>query len=92
MTTTTRSTPSSPQAVVPLWQRPQVQRWLRNNGVPIMMSLPAVLLLFVFAYLPMFGIVIAFKEYRFDQGILGSEWIGLTNFKFLFGGWFILAG
>ena len=50
-----------------------------------MMSLPAVLLLFVFAYLPMFGIILAFKEYRFDQGILGSAWIGLTNFRFLFG-------
>jgi putative aldouronate transport system permease protein len=50
-----------------------------------MMSLPAVLVLFVFAYLPMFGIIIAFKEYRFDKGILGSDWIGLTNFKFLFG-------
>jgi putative aldouronate transport system permease protein len=49
------------------------------------MSLPAILLLFIFAYLPMFGIILAFKEYRFDQGILGSEWIGLTNFRFLFG-------
>lgn len=61
------------------------QRWGRNNGAPLMMALPAMLLLFVFAYLPMFGIIIAFKEYRFDQGILGSAWIGLTNFKFLFG-------
>lgn len=61
------------------------RRWLRDNGAPIMMSLPAVIFLFIFAYLPMFGIIIAFKEYRFDQGILGSEWIGFTNFKFLFG-------
>jgi putative aldouronate transport system permease protein len=49
------------------------------------MSLPAVLLIFVFAYVPMFGIIIAFKEYRFDKGIFGSEWIGFTNFRFLFG-------
>ena len=61
------------------------KRWVRNNGAPIMMSLPAVLVLFVLAYLPMFGIIIAFKEYRFDKGILGSDFIGLTNFKFLFG-------
>jgi putative aldouronate transport system permease protein len=40
--------------------------------------------LLVFAYLPMLGIVIAFKDYRFDQGILGSRWIGFYNFKFLF--------
>ncbi len=61
------------------------KRWVRNNGAPIMMSLPAVIVLFIFAYLPMFGIIIAFKEYRFDEGIFGSAWIGLTNFKFLFG-------
>ena len=48
------------------------------------MALPGVLVLFVFAYLPMFGIIIAFKEYRFDQGILGSKWIGFYNFKYLF--------
>ncbi|HEY3340398.1 MAG TPA: ABC transporter permease subunit [Anaerolineae bacterium] len=60
-------------------------RWSRNNGAPIMMSLPALIVIFIFAYLPMFGIIIAFKEYRFDKGILGSAWIGLTNFKFLFG-------
>ena len=65
--------------------RPRYRRWLRLNGAPIMMSLPAILVLFVFAYLPMFGIIIAFKEYRFDKGIFGSEWIGLTNFRFLFG-------
>ncbi len=68
-----------------LQRHPRLQRWIRNNGAPLMMCLPAILLLFVFAYLPMFGVIIAFKEYRFDAGILGSEWIGLTNFKFLFG-------
>jgi putative aldouronate transport system permease protein len=66
-------------------RRSRWQRWRRNNGAPLLMSLPAILLLFVFAYLPMFGIILAFKEYRFDQGILGSQWIGFTNFKFLFG-------
>lgn len=40
--------------------------------------------LFIFNYLPMFGIVIAFKNYKFDLGILGSEWVGFENFKFLF--------
>ena len=49
------------------------------------MSLPGVVLLFIFAYLPMLGIVIAFKDYRFNLGILGSEWVGFQNFRFLFG-------
>ena len=63
--------------------RKSLQRWVRNNGAPLLMSLPCILHLFIFAYLPMFGIIIAFKRYRFDQGIFGSEWIGLYNFRFL---------
>lgn len=39
------------------------------------------ILLFIFNYIPMFGIIIAFKDYRYDTGIFGSEWIGLDNFK-----------
>jgi len=50
-----------------------------------MMMLPGLLVLFVFAYLPMFGIIIAFKDYRAYQGVLGSQWVGLKNFQYLFG-------
>lgn len=40
------------------------------------------LLVFVFNYIPMFGIIIAFKNYRYDRGIFGSEWIGFKNFEY----------
>ena len=50
-----------------------------------MMALPGVIMLFVFAYLPMIGLVIAFKDYKFAEGIWGSAWVGLDNFRFLFG-------
>jgi putative aldouronate transport system permease protein len=50
-----------------------------------LMALPGLLFLLVFAYLPMFGLVIAFKDYRFADGILGSAWVGFDNFRFLFG-------
>lgn len=40
------------------------------------------LFLFVFNYIPMGGIIIAFKNYKFNLGILGSEWIGLRNFEY----------
>lgn len=43
-----------------------------------------VLLVFIFSYLPMFGIVIAFKNYNFAKGIFGSPWVGLQNFEFFF--------
>jgi len=45
---------------------------------------PRLLVLVVFAYLPMFGIIIAFKDYRAYQGVLGSRWVGLKNFYYLF--------
>lgn len=50
-----------------------------------LMSLEAIpmLLVFVFSYIPMFGIIIAFKDYKYRRGIFGSEWVGLKNFDFL---------
>lgn len=43
-----------------------------------------ILLVFVFNYLPMAGIVIAFKNYKYNLGIFGSKWVGIDNFKFFF--------
>jgi putative aldouronate transport system permease protein len=44
--------------------------------------IPAFMLLFVFTYIPMYGIAIAFKEYSPYKGLLGSEFVGLKNFAF----------
>lgn len=49
-----------------------------------LLALPAVLLLLVFSYIPMAGLVLAFKDYRFDLGVFKSPWVGLQNFKFFF--------
>ena len=48
------------------------------------LALPGVILLLIFNYLPMFGIVIAFKRYVPLKGIWGSDWCGVDNFKFFF--------
>lgn len=48
------------------------------------LAVPGVLLLLIFNYIPMFGIVIAFKRYIPLKGIWGSDWCGLDNFKFFF--------
>lgn len=42
-----------------------------------------ILLVFVFSYLPMGGIIIAFKDYNYSKGIFGSDWVGLKNFEFM---------
>ena len=48
------------------------------------MLIPATAIIIIFAYLPMSGLVLAFKNYRFDLGVFGSEWNGIENFRYLF--------
>lgn len=48
------------------------------------MVLPAALFFLVFSYLPMAGMVLAFKKFNYTEGIFGSPWAGLENFKFFF--------
>lgn len=48
------------------------------------MCLVPMLLIFVFKYIPMFGIILAFKNYSYNLGILGSPWVGFKNFEFFF--------
>ncbi|MGG1516344.1 ABC transporter permease subunit [Paenibacillus oryzisoli] len=50
----------------------------------LLMILPTALLCLLFSYIPMAGIVIAFKKYNYTGGIFGSPWAGLDNFKFFF--------
>ncbi len=51
----------------------------------LMMLIPAFIYFIVFHYIPLYGVVIAFKDYKFTEGILGSSWAGLKHFKHLFG-------
>ena len=50
-----------------------------------LMVLPGLLYLLINNYMPMFGIIIAFKKMNYSKGIFGSDWAGLSNFRFLFG-------
>lgn len=49
------------------------------------LSIIPIALVFLFSYVPMFGIIIAFKDYKFAKGIFGSDWNGIDNFKYLLG-------
>lgn len=46
--------------------------------------LPGLIYLFINNYMPMPGLVVAFKQYNARQGIYGSKWVGLKNFEYLF--------
>ncbi len=49
-----------------------------------LLIIPGVILVFIFSYVPMFGIVIAFQKFVPAKGILRSAWVGLDNFRYLF--------
>ncbi len=55
-----------------------------NNLALTLIALPGMLYLLINNYLPMAGLVLAFKNYSFAKGIWGSPWNGLKNFRFLF--------
>lgn len=57
---------------------------LKRYRALFLMVLPGFIYLFINNYLPMFGIIIAFKNINYRKGILGSDWIGLKNFEYLF--------
>lgn len=61
-----------------LWERIKQQKLL------LLMLIPGLALTFVFRYIPMYGVLIAFKDYNPLKGVMGSEWIGFEEFiKFL---------
>ncbi|MBL8165119.1 MAG: sugar ABC transporter permease [Anaerolineae bacterium] len=56
----------------------------RRNLTWFLMALPALVWIFVFKYLTLFGVWIAFTNYKVRRGVFGSEFVGLDNFRFLF--------
>lgn len=59
------------------------QKYIRY--IPLyLMALPGVIYMIINNYLPMAGLVVAFKDYNVQKGIWGSDWIGFKNFEYLF--------
>ncbi len=59
-------------------------RQIYKNRIYLLMVLPAVIWFLVFCYIPMGGIVIAFKDYSFYKGFADSPWVGFKWFEMLF--------
>lgn len=57
---------------------------LRENWVKWLMILPAAIVVILMCYIPMGGIVLAFKEYNYHDGIFGSPWVWFKNFTYFF--------
>jgi len=57
-----------------------------RNLVVYALFIPVAIYFIVFHYLPMFGLLMAFENFRVTKGVFGSEWVGLSNFVELFTG------
>ncbi|MFC5466331.1 ABC transporter permease [Lederbergia graminis] len=80
-------------AEAPINRKPDISRkankknlWKRiwEHRIFYLFLLPGVIWFFIFSYIPMYGITIAFKDFNFAQGIFGSPWAGLKYFKQFF--------
>ena len=63
-----------------LWDQRVVKEVRRNASLYVLVAIP-ILFLIVFSYAPMYGVQIAFKDYRPSRGIWESEWVGLRYFR-----------
>jgi len=66
-------------------RHPNKRRFFRREDLPLyIMALPTIIFLLMFCYAPMFGLVMAFQDFKVDKGFFGSQFVGFQNFKFLF--------
>lgn len=65
-------------------EQPKFRLDLRKHWQKHLMLLPMVVLLFIFSYIPMVGIVMAFQNYVPSKGYFGSQWAGWQWFKYMF--------
>ncbi|MGV2787867.1 sugar ABC transporter permease, partial [Clostridium perfringens] len=63
-------------------------RWHKQDTELTLLALPTTIWYILFSFLPMFGIIIAFKNFKISGGFLSnvfnSPWVGFKNFEFLF--------
>lgn len=71
--------PSLKPVSAPVW------RDLKRDKYLYLLILPGILVVFVFSYMPMYGIILAFKDYKIKSGIMFSSWCGLDQFTRFFG-------
>ena len=81
MTQITRRSPAGPAQ----YNKKGLLRTLGGQWQLMLMSVPMLLYVLLFNYAPMWGWITAFQDYKPKVGITGSKWVGMDNFKWLFG-------
>lgn len=66
-----------------------IRRDFKKNKYVYLMILPVIAFFIIFSYWPMYGVIIAFKDYSPGKGIWGSNWVGLKNFKDFFSSYYV---
>lgn len=64
-------------------KRKRKKNEFRQNLSLTLLALPSIIMIFIFNYIPLYGLVLPFKKFNVVKGILGSPWCGFDNFKFL---------
>ncbi|OMF21098.1 protein lplB [Paenibacillus sp. FSL H8-0548] len=66
-------------------KRAHIMRSILKNKWLYLMIFPGLLYILIYKYIPMYGLIISFQNYKSYHGILGSEWVGFEHFERLFG-------
>lgn len=67
-------------------KKPTVINTFRRDWQLWIMVIPAIIIIIVFQYIPMYGIQLAFRKYSYATGITGGKWVGLKYFQQFFSG------
>ena len=62
----------------------RIARNVVRNRYIYLLLLPGVVFFIIFSYVPMYGVTLAFKEFKIGKGVLGSPWVGFANFVTVF--------
>ena len=72
----------SKQEIETLSRTPEKRKWYSKIGLALfIMTIPTVVYIFIFHYLPLSGLIIAFKDYSSFKGIFNSDWTSMGGFK-----------
>jgi len=83
---TNTSTPSTTSTKKVLSKITNTLQGYKANRYLFLIFTPVIVWYFIFCYIPMYGVTLAFKDYNLVKGIFRSPWVGLDNFKLMFSG------